>query len=787
MEFEQLDFDIESGEGNGRTVKVFRHLLAWLLEAIKIKASIIGDILTGIYGFVLHWFFWPVLTGLAVTNFPLAVLSSVSLCFVVYLTHNIVVTPIIMCGTGLLGVMGWYSGTIKTRWARIKNSAISQSTVGRVAQYARGIVCAFWGELIILAFVLVTTAYISYKRVKRAFKKEAAPKVENIMADVVYRVCTAMTGVSFLFMLIYGSWKDITQLVAALMGLANWTYKYLSGVASDPDERNFGFPNAVMGRTCPKHIGKGTYSVSEDLATLVNGVFHPSKAVGPANFAQFMQTVRDAATATDSVPDDDCVACWAGFLAYCFVKDGVSERIARARANSFMAAFPESEHGEWNFPGGSAHPGLGSGRESAPPMDEVLDNLENTGTVNERALRYAKRVLNALWQKRYFMLLVASSVLVVSVSVVFVVFYFKKRAMRAQASTPGVSDVTPTGPGRKRDRKKIGDDDGAYATVENPWSDLYYIPDNDRDFDTGVQGATVGDKEEAVTTPKKAADRPPCPTTGCSNRSKKHLRRFRHVDISDDQTPITQTNKEAAVPSSLPVEIDYSKLAFFVERNDKEDLIIASATRVHGVFFSAYHVKEGMPTHLVMFNGSPKWDGVEEKSKFVETCISDCVPVKNLRVFPSKDKRDLIAIAIPTSMSSKGKGYSSGKIARGEQAAVIGYHSSQKKILVATGTITEMKNGMVMGHISTDWGVSGGPWINKSGQVFGIHNGVVDLHRVNCGVLLTEFDMALAKAPPSPKVATPWDKAITGAFTPPAVLASSSPLNLEHPASGGAR
>lgn len=784
---ELLDFDLESGEGiaDNRTMKALRHLCAWFLEALRIKATIIGDVLIGIYGFILHWFFWPVLTGLAVTNFPLAVLCSVSLCFVTYLTHNIVVTPVIMCGTGLLGALGWYSSTIKARWTRIKNSAISQSTVGRTAQYAKGIVCAFWGELIILAFVLVTTAYISYKRVKRAFKKEAAPKVENIMADVVYRVCTAMTGVSFLFMLVYGSWKDITQLVAALMGLANWTYKYLSGVASDPDERNVRPPNAVTGRTCPKHVGKGTYLVSDNLATLVNGVFHPSKAIGPANFAQFIQTVRDAASAEDRIPDDDCIACWTGFLAYCFNKDGVSERIARARANAFMATFPDTEQSEWNFPSGSSHPGLGHGRESAPPLEEVLDNMENTGTVNERALRYAKRVLTALWQKRYFMLLIATSVLVVAVLVVYVVFYIKKRRM-VQATSPGVSDVTPTGPGRKRDRKKIGDDDGAYATVENPWSDLYYVPD-DRDFDTGVQGATSSEKEEAITTPKKASERPPCPATGCSNRSKKHLRRFKHVDVSDNQPSDAQLNKEAAVPSSLPVEIDYTKLAFFVERNEKEDLIIASATRVHGVFFSAYHVREGMPTHMVMFNSSPKWVGVEEKSKFADSCILDCVPVKNLRVFPSKDKRDLIAIAIPTSMSSKGKGYSSGKIARGEQAAVIGYHSSQKKILVATGTITEMKNGMVMGHISTDWGVSGGPWINKSGQVFGIHNGVVDLHRVNCGVLLTEFDMALAKAPPSPKVATPWDKAIAGAFTPPAVLATSSPLNLQHPASGGAK
>lgn len=729
------EFDIEVGEEQNYFTRVFSACMNWVLGAVRIRRSWMGDILTAIYAGLMYWLMLGSLSVLFSISAPLGVTGVLSIALGVHFTKGIVLTPLIMFITGFFEVWGWYSRTIKSRWSRVKNAITSQTRLGRATQYTRGVVCAFWGEILVLIFVVIATGYIAYKRVQVAFKKESNPRVAPVLADVVYRVCTAMTGVSFLFMLIYGSWKDITQLIAALMGLANWTHRYLSGVVDDPEGP---YNECVRGDCrCDEHKFQPSFCVSEVNAAYVAGCFGHTHDLTEDEFWKRVELAEKEMSDSDVYPRELCYTCWAGFLSYIFCVNGQPKRVAQMRVEEIVKCFPRGSCNYWKLPATTEHPGLGSSRVDRD-ISEEIDSLSTQSHKGEKAATYAKRILGAIWGKRYFMLAVALLVVLVGGIAVLIAFWLRRKE---QASVPTVSDVSPTGPGRKRDRKRVDLDDDKYTGAENPWSDLYYTEE----------------QPEAVTTPSKAAERPLCPTADCKSKSKKHLRKFRHEPPALHSPAVVK--EEAFVPSSMPLDIDYSKLAFFLERGDEADLVIATCTRVHNVFFTAQHVKEGRPTHVVIFNASPKWVGIVGKSKIDPACIVQCVPCSSLKVFKSKDNRDLLAFAVPTAFSGCGKGYHSGRAQVGQMASVAGFHSSQGKILIAAGTIASIDRGFVTGQITTDWGVSGGPWCNKSGQVFAIHNGVDKFYQTNCGVLLTAHDVEFAKSPPSVKVASSWTEA----------------------------
>lgn len=320
-----------------------------------------------------------------------------------------------------------------------------------------------------------------------------------------------------------------------------------------------------------------------------------------------------------------------------------------------------------------------------------------------------------------------------------------------EAKVPRASDVSPPGAGSKKKKKKLKGKD--WGTSGDDGSD-------------GFNKEKVSD--EATKVVKDALKKRHCPNgLNCTYTSKKHWRTYAHVE---------EPNKsQMALASSMATEAVNHGLLQFVVRTHDADTIVGSGFQAHSTVNTAGHVLlMGRPTHVCWFAGSkPSWRGQANQSKFgTEPAVS--VPLQSFGVLvldmdPQSDKAILLppaefSQAIAEAQKKTGIKFVTYKIAtpvQNENAAVWGFHSTQHKIMVASGPLIEVKEKRIHGAVSTDWGVSGGPWLNSDGNVIATHWGVGEEHVYNVGTRFSVKEVEGMKSPP-PTIAS---KALKAGFT----------------------
>jgi hypothetical protein len=106
------------------------------------------------------------------------------------------------------------------------------------------------------------------------------------------------------------------------------------------------------------------------------------------------------------------------------------------------------------------------------------------------------------------------------------------------------------------------------------------------------------------------------------------------------------------------------------------------------------------------------------------------------------DSDDKLVFVWPS--DKKIKAYRFGSVNTGEMICVRGYHGSKHDIRVATGVVREIDGLNIIATATTDWGVSGGPWVNANGQIVAIHKGVHKMNETNKGLMFTAHEIQAA-------------------------------------------
>jgi len=223
------------------------------------------------------------------------------------------------------------------------------------------------------------------------------------------------------------------------------------------------------------------------------------------------------------------------------------------------------------------------------------------------------------------------------------------------------------------------------------------------------------------------------------------------LDPDDAMLKIFMTRAHAdqsSISTSMAMSVPCSKFVFFGNIGDHVDTICGTAFRSGSYGFSAGHVLDSNPSHLMYFGyEQPTWDGPRGDCKF-KAAPTLVIPVSELSVikYSVADDDDKFIFVWPTSVEWQAiKPLRTGEAKQGDNACVWGYHGNSGVVKLSTGPICEIKDNLVLGAVSTDWGESGAPWMDADGRVYAVHKGVAEMGQRNKGCLLRPEEIALIK------------------------------------------
>ena len=138
----------------------------------------------------------------------------------------------------------------------------------------------------------------------------------------------------------------------------------------------------------------------------------------------------------------------------------------------------------------------------------------------------------------------------------------------------------------------------------------------------------------------------------------------------------------------------------------------------------------------------PKWVGATQQTKLVKTCIKGIQPVEELKTvyLNTAQKHDVCVFVYDrTKLPIETMGFSSNELKLKDGCIVWGFHGSVGKVATASGFVTGIDSKEVQGAVTTDWGVSGGPWLDRDNKVVGVHYGVHAPNEINKATRIVKF------------------------------------------------